>query len=178
VTDKIELIKKTPLVDSDEKELTPTEATRTGEREPFQDFDLYQMFAEKTNVTPPNNRLVEILTGLSEELGEFMSFHKRMMRGDYDTPEKQQEALILASKELGDMLWYMSAWCTIHAIPFGEIPYANLEKLKKRYEKNMIKGTGDTREQEESNVVLCGNSTVTKQELVSPVEVKEEVKND
>lgn len=115
---------------------------------PFQDFDLYQMLAERSNVTPDSNRLVEILTGMTEELGEFMSFHKRMMRGDYKTPEQQQEALILASKELGDMLWYMSAWCTIHGIQFGEIPFNNLEKLRKRMEQNKITGSGDTREED------------------------------
>lgn len=163
---KPELIKKIPLTDGDGNVISQPEQ-ETGEAQlVFQDFDLYQMLAEKTNVTPPNNRLVEILTGLSEELGEFMSFHKRMMRGDYDTPEKQQEALVGASKELGDMLWYMAAWCTIHKIPFGDIPFGNLEKLNARMEKNLIKGAGDNREQE----------TETKE--VSPVEdSSEEVKD-
>lgn len=165
---KPELIKKIPLTDGDGNVISNEEPQmETGEAQPFQDFDLYQMFAEKTNVTPPENRLVEILTGLSEELGEFMSFHKRMMRGDYDTPEKQQEALVGASKELGDMMWYMASWCTIHKIPFGDIPYGNLEKLRKRMEKNMIKGAGDNRELEETPI-----------KEISPVEdSSEEVKD-
>lgn len=156
------LVKKIGIVGADGKPIgeQAIEETQTGERMPFEDFDLYQMLAEKTNVTPPENRLVEILTGLSEELGEFMSFHKRMMRGDYDTPEKQTEALDLAKKELGDMLWYMSAWCTIHHIPFGDVPYSNLKKLDARMAQNKIKGVGDTREQDLKDVS-------------SPVDIKE-----
>lgn len=147
---KPELVKKIGIVGADGEPMgeQAIEETQTGERMPFEDFDLYQMLAEKTNVTPPENRLIEILTGLTEELGEFMSFHKRMMRGDYDTPEKQAEALDLAKKELGDMMWYMSAWCTIHHIPFGDVPYSNLKKLDARMAQNKIKGTGDTREED------------------------------
>ena len=141
--ENLELVKSIPIVGADGEALTKVKEEKDI---PFRDFDLYQMLAEKSNVTPPSNRLMEVLTGLTEELGEFMSFHKRMMRGDYETPEQQQEALDLAKKELGDMLWYMSAWCTINRIPFGDVPFSNLEKLKKRMEQNKIKGTGDERE--------------------------------
>lgn len=144
-----DIIKKIPIVGMDGKPLTETEATENAPV-PFQDFDMYQMLAEKSNVTPPENRLSEIMFGLAEEMGEFFSFHKRMVRGDYDTPEKQQEALYLASKELGDIMWYMSAWCTIHGLQFGEVPFQNLDKLSKRMQKNLVKGSGDTREEDET----------------------------
>ena len=174
---EVELVKNIPIVGADGTVLSEAKDKAVEENTgvmPFQDFDLYQMLAEQSNVTPPSNRLVEILTGLTEELGEFMSYHKRMMRGDYDTTDKQTEALDLAKKELGDMLWYMSAWCTIHKIPFGDVPYSNLEKLQKRMEKNMVKGSGDTREQD-SKVVLDIVGDMEKSELKL---VKEEEVND
>lgn len=163
---KPELVKNIPIVGMDGKPLVEPKEETPKEALPFQDFDIYQMLAERSNVTPAPNRLVEILTGLSEELGEFMSFHKRMMRGDYETPEQQQDALMLAAKELGDMMWYMSAWCTIHGIQFGEIPYNNLEKLRKRMEQNNVKGEGDTREEDLKDANISEDS-------VSPVDSEE-----
>jgi NTP pyrophosphatase (non-canonical NTP hydrolase) len=166
MSDKPELIKSIPIVGLDGKPLTEVEADNNAPV-PFQDFDLYQMLAEKSNVTPKDNRLSEIMFGLAEEMGEFFSFHKRMIRGDYDTPEKQSEALFLASKELGDILWYMSAWCTIHGLQFGEVPFQNIEKLSKRMQKNLVKGSGDTRETDGEL------KNVTPEGSVSPVGHKE-----
>ena len=163
-TNKPELIKTIPIVGADGQVLNPKETEIDTTGVPFQDFDMYQMLAEKSNVTPPENRLSEIMFGLAEEMGEFFSFHKRMVRGDYETPEKQQEALFLASKELGDILWYMSAWCTIHGLQFGEVPFQNIDKLAKRMEKNMVKGSGDTRESDDLKNVTP----------VSPVELDQE----
>jgi NTP pyrophosphatase (non-canonical NTP hydrolase) len=159
-----ELIKSIPIVGLDGKPLTETEADNNAPV-PFQDFDLYQMLADK--VEPSITGLTEVLVGLSEELGEFMGFHKRMMRGDYKTKEEQSNALFLASKELGDILFYMSAWCTIHGLQFGEVPFQNLEKLSKRMEKNLVKGSGDTREEDTEL------KNVTESSPISPVEHKE-----
>ena len=162
------IISKIPIVGADgeilSKEPNQELSNQTGERMPFEDFDMYQMLAERSNVTPPENRLFEILTGLAEEQGEFMSFHKRMARGDYKTQAEQTEALGLAMKELGDMLWYMSAWCTIHHIPFGEVAFANIEKLSKRMDQNKVHGSGDTREED----TIEADSTDS--DSVSPVE--------
>ena len=139
-----ELIKSIPLVDADGQELNPKEVI---EDIPFKDFDMYQMLANQ--IEPKVTGLAEILIGLSAEFGEFMGYHKRLLRGDYKTPEQQSEALAGASKELGDMLWNMSEWCTMHKMPFGEIPYQNLEKLRKRMEQSKILGSGGAREEED-----------------------------
>lgn len=136
-----ELIKSIPLVGANGESLAPETKE---EVLPFQDFDLYQMLASQ--VEPSATSLTEILIGLGEEYGEFLGFHKRMMRGDYVTEQEQEKALYLAYKELGDMLYYMSQWCTIHKLKLGDVPFNNLEKMAKRMEQGNILGAGDERE--------------------------------
>jgi len=118
---------------------------------PFQDFDEYQMLADKTNITKGANRVQEALMGIPEEVGEFMSVHNRMARGDYETEDELQTALLSAVDEMGDIMWYMASWCTAMQIPFGEVAFRNLEKLKKRFEKDLIKGSGSDIEKEVQN---------------------------
>lgn len=36
-------------------------------------------------------------------------------------------------KELGDVLWYIAALCTMFGVPLSEVAEANIEKLKERY---------------------------------------------
>jgi NTP pyrophosphatase (non-canonical NTP hydrolase) len=162
-----EIVSNIPLVGADGELVgkAKEEAVKIEQEEmgvPFQDFDIYQMMAEQFNVTPKENRLAEVMFGLAEEQGEFFGYHKRMARGDYETPEQQQEALLMATKELGDMLWYMQAWCSIHGIKFGEIPFNNINKLSKRKEQNLIKGSGDSRGEEPEIVQIEEISNDTK----------------
>lgn len=115
---------------------------------PFSDFDLYQKMASVSlQESPKENRMNECLLGMAEEIGEFIGIHKRLQRGDYNTPELQKEAVFKAVREMGDTLYYMSGWCTEVGVPFGEIPFQNLEKIAKRMEQGNIKGTGSDREE-------------------------------
>ena len=48
-------------------------------------------------------------------------------------------------KEIGDILWYVSEMSYQIGIPLSEIAKQNLIKLQDRQERNVIKGSGDTR---------------------------------
>jgi NTP pyrophosphatase (non-canonical NTP hydrolase) len=48
-------------------------------------------------------------------------------------------------KELGDVLWYISALARDLDIDLDTIAQMNLQKLKDRQERNQIQGSGDNR---------------------------------
>lgn len=51
----------------------------------------------------------------------------------------------LIIKEIGDILWYLSAACNELGISFSEAAITNLEKLADRQERNVLRGSGDER---------------------------------
>ena len=48
-------------------------------------------------------------------------------------------------KEMGDVFWYLAAMATILGIDLENIARTNLEKLKDRAERKVIKSEGDDR---------------------------------
>ena len=48
-------------------------------------------------------------------------------------------------KELGDVLWYLSALAFYNDIKLEDIAITNLEKLASRQKRNKIHGSGDNR---------------------------------
>ena len=65
--------------------------------------------------------------GLSEESGEVLGLIKHQMWAG-ENPSKEEYA-----KEIGDVLWYLSALCTELDIDFETVASMNLYKLKRRY---------------------------------------------
>jgi len=57
------------------------------------------------------------------------------------TPERK--ALIV--KEVGDVLWYLSAICNELHITLAEAAVANISKLKDRTDRDALSGSGDER---------------------------------
>jgi NTP pyrophosphatase (non-canonical NTP hydrolase) len=49
------------------------------------------------------------------------------------------------SKELGDVLWYVSQLATELGLDLDQIAQANLEKLLSRLERGVLSGSGDDR---------------------------------
>jgi NTP pyrophosphatase (non-canonical NTP hydrolase) len=76
---------------------------------------------------------------LAGEAGEVTEKVKKMLR-DGTVPDKKEIA-----KELGDVLWYISALAGDFGISLEEIAQMNYEKLKSRQERNVISGSGDNR---------------------------------
>lgn len=79
--------------------------------------------------------------GLAEESGEVLGVCKKSMCGNWSA-EKTREQLV---KELGDVLWYLTAVCLDAGIPLGEVIKTNVEKLNDRKKRGTIHGSGSDR---------------------------------
>ena len=79
---------------------------------------------------------------LSEEVGELLGKIAKLHRGDVTVSE---EYLLGVKKELGDVLWNVSAIASINGWTLEEVAQLNIEKLTDRKERNVIKGEGDNR---------------------------------
>lgn len=55
------------------------------------------------------------------------------------------ERQLLIIKEIGDLLWYLSAMCNEMGITLTDAMLTNLEKLHSRTKRNALRGSGDDR---------------------------------
>ena len=81
--------------------------------------------------------------GLCGEAGEVAEKVKKTLRDDGGVlTDERREAL---SRELGDVLWYLSQLATEAGLDLEEIAAENLDKLLSRRERGMLRGSGDDR---------------------------------
>ena len=100
---------------------------------------------EPENYQERYNGFMEKALGLAGETGEVIEKIKKMIRDkDVVFPLTFEEQVDL-EKELGDVLWYVSAIAYYSGIELGDIATANLNKLEDRRERNKIHGSGDNR---------------------------------
>lgn len=118
-------------------------------------LDQYQHLATKTAIYPGRNApfgLAYVGLKLNGEAGEFAEHVGKAFRDDelgkyfYEgqkplTPERHT-ALI---KEVGDILWYLSAACNELGISLSEVAIQNLKKLCDRTNRGKLSGSGDNR---------------------------------
>ena len=115
-------------------------------------FNEYQNQAIRTdvahNATTKSSRYngyMEKALGLAGETGEVLEIIKKMIRdkgGVFETTQEDREKL---KKELGDVLWYLSAIARYNDIKLEDIAKTNLEKLASRQRRDKIHGSGDDR---------------------------------
>ena len=82
--------------------------------------------------------------GLAGESGEFAEKVKKVLRdhgGDYSDPELKRAMI----KELGDVLWYLTACSRELGVTLEHVANANVEKLLSRRARGQIQGNGDDR---------------------------------
>jgi NTP pyrophosphatase (non-canonical NTP hydrolase) len=108
------------------------------------DFSEYQDLSRRTATYP---RAGEDMTypalGLCGEAGEVAEKVKKTIRDDGGAlSDERREAL---SRELGDVLWYLSQLATEAGLDLEEIAAANLDKLLSRQERGVLRGSGDNR---------------------------------
>jgi len=101
-------------------------------------FNEYQKIAKTTAVYPSEYTVVYPTLGLMGEAGEVSEKVKKHIRGDIETLDGLK-------KELGDVLWYLSAIASDLDISLEDVARTNLKKLESRLIRNKIKGTGDNR---------------------------------
>jgi NTP pyrophosphatase (non-canonical NTP hydrolase) len=77
--------------------------------------------------------------GLIGEVGEISEKLKKILR---DGKELDLENM---KKELGDVLWYLTALAEDFALTLEDIAYTNVNKLESRAQRGVISGSGDNR---------------------------------
>jgi NTP pyrophosphatase (non-canonical NTP hydrolase) len=83
------------------------------------------------------------LFGLVGEVGELYSFIAKTIR---DNPEQTNEGVqTYVKKELGDILWMLSAIAADHGLLLEDVARGNIEKLSGRAARGTIQGSGDER---------------------------------
>jgi NTP pyrophosphatase (non-canonical NTP hydrolase) len=94
---------------------------------------MYPMVGEGTQMP-----LAYVSLGLTGESGEFAEKIKKWIRGQ----DLNKEA---AAKELGDVLWYLTAAARELGYSLQDIAQMNMVKLLDRQARGVINSTGDTR---------------------------------
>ena len=116
------------------------------------DFDEYQYLAIKTDTAIDAksdkerfNGYMEKVLGLAGETGEVVEKIKKHLRDKGNVFYLTTEELEELGKELGDVLWYISAIAEYNGMSLQYIADKNLEKLEDRQARNKIHGSGDNR---------------------------------
>ncbi|MBQ3348514.1 nucleoside triphosphate pyrophosphohydrolase family protein [Candidatus Saccharibacteria bacterium] len=111
-------------------------------------FNEYQAKAIKYDLAGAKRDLmgggfVEKVLGLAGEAGETADKFKKIIRdrGGMIT-DADKEAIV---KELGDILWYVSAIAEYLDVPFDDVAQLNLKKAESRRKRNALHGEGDDR---------------------------------
>jgi len=107
---------------------------------PIKTFDDYQAAAEKFAVFKSPDYPYY---GLAEEVGEFMGKLAKAHRGDKQIDSKQLDSDL--HKELGDVMWMVSAICSLRGWTLQGLVEGNINKLEDRKKRNVIQGEGDQR---------------------------------
>ena len=107
-------------------------------------FTEYQNLALSTAIYPTKYETIYPALGLCGEAGEVAEKVKKSIRdGIHNWPDEQFKEEL--TKELGDVLWYISALASDLDISLNEIAEINLQKLASRKKRNKIGGSGDNR---------------------------------
>lgn len=98
-------------------------------------FHEYQR--ESARYVPFKPHLLAGLTlGLTGEAGEVAELVKKALYHDVPYSDEDME------KELGDVLWYLTAVARECGLSLADIAQQNLEKLRKRYPDGFVPGGG------------------------------------
>ncbi len=103
------------------------------------DFKEYQKQARKSAVYPKNYKMFYPALALSGEVGELNNMIQKVIRDGVKLNKED------ASKELGDILWYISALASDIGLKLNDIAVDNIAKLKDRKKRNKISGNGNYR---------------------------------
>lgn len=108
-------------------------------------FDEYQKQALTTaenNYEPLMEKTIWAM-GVAGEAGEVVEKWKKIVA--YDDGKPTQEQLDELAKELSDVVWYIAVMAHSLGFSFEDVMQRNVEKLKSRKQRNIIKGRGDNR---------------------------------
>lgn len=108
------------------------------------EFSEYQDKAGQTAIYPNRgDNIYYPCLGLAGESGEVCEKIKKIMRDDDGKVSEEKRELL--KKELGDILWYVSALSDELGLKLDEIAEHNIEKLFSRKDRGKLQGSGDNR---------------------------------
>lgn len=93
--------------------------------------------------TDDKDTVLNWLTGLNEEVGEVNNVIKHHYWGNENINKEN------LAKEIGDVLWYLSALCSSFNISLDTIALLNIEKLKYRYKDSFTNEKSKLRKENE-----------------------------
>jgi NTP pyrophosphatase (non-canonical NTP hydrolase) len=107
-------------------------------------FDEYQKFAKSTALYPKIGKgFIYPALGLAGETGEVLEKIKKLFRDKKGVVGKEDKEEL--AKELGDILWYVSAISSELGLKLDYVAQKNVEKLTSRKTRDKIHGSGDNR---------------------------------
>ena len=113
-------------------------------------FDEYEASALETAIYP--DALLYPVMGLMGEAGEIAEKVKKYYRDNAmsvsceDAVEEiPAEVRMSIARELGDVLWYVTAIASDIGYSLEEVAYLNVEKLQDRQDRDVLTGSGDNR---------------------------------
>jgi NTP pyrophosphatase (non-canonical NTP hydrolase) len=107
------------------------------------DLSEYQRESRRTAEYPREAWLAYPALGLAGEAGEVAEHAKKAIRDDAGKVSDERRAAM--SKELGDVLWYVSQLASELDLSLDDIAKQNLEKLFSRQARGVLSGSGDDR---------------------------------
>jgi NTP pyrophosphatase (non-canonical NTP hydrolase) len=99
---------------------------------------MYSGWVETMMLTPGDKRLIENTLGLVGEAGEFAEKIKKFFRDGVIEDD-------LVKKELGDVLFYITALANYFNTNLQEVMDDNVKKLNDRKSRGTLQGSGDKR---------------------------------
>lgn len=107
-------------------------------------FKDYQKKSKKTAIYPNRGKnYIYPTLGLAGEAGEVAEKIKKVIRDKKLKIDLNTKTEI--SKELGDILWYVSQLATELELDLNKIASQNIEKLFSRKKRGKLSGSGDNR---------------------------------
>lgn len=108
-------------------------------------FQEYDDFAKTTAIYPEDKKIIYPAFGLAGEVGEIMEKIKKIMRNGEDIQNMDFENKEELKKELGDVVWYLSAISRDLGFNLEDVAQKNIEKLSSRKDRGVLHGSGDNR---------------------------------
>lgn len=104
----------------------------------------YQKATQEFALYPKKDAIDYLVLGLASEAGEVAGKLSKLLRGDFTEDQHQQWAEEM-DKEMSDCLWFISQYCNETETSIGALMELNINKLRDRKNRGVIKGSGDNR---------------------------------